>query len=46
MEYLLYRRSGMSTINFLLSPKVPVLPDKKENRPDLVDSLAYYLGNT
>ena len=41
-----YRRSGMSTVNYLLSPKVLAMPNKKENRPGLVDPLAYYLGNT
>ena len=41
-----YRRSGLRTANFLLSPKVLSLPNKKENRPGLVDPLAYYLGNT
>ena len=41
-----YRRSGMNTVNYLLSPKVLSLPNKKENRPGLVDPLAYYLGNT
>ena len=32
-------------VNFLLSPKVLSLPNKKENRPGLVDPLAYYLSN-
>ena len=41
-----YRRSGLSTANFLLSPKVLAMPNKKENRPGLVDPLAYYLRNT
>ena len=41
-----YRRSSMDTINYLLSPKVLSLPNKKENRPGLVDPLSYYLGNT
>ena len=41
-----FRRSGMNTVNYLLSPKVLALPNKKENRPGLVDPLAYYLGNT
>ena len=39
-----FRRSGMNTVNYLLSPKVLALPNKKENRPGLVDPLAYYLG--
>ena len=41
-----YRRSSMDTINYLLSPKMLSLPNKKENRPGLVDPLVYYLGNT
>lgn len=41
-----YRRSGMNTVNYLLSPKVLALPNKKENRPGLVDPLAYYLRTT
>ena len=35
-----------NTASFLLSPKALSLPNKKENRPGLVDPLAYYLGNT
>ena len=42
----LYRRCGMNVVNFLLSAKVLALPNKKENRPGLVDPLAYYLSNT
>ena len=42
----LYRRCGMNVVNFLLSQKVLSLPNKKENRPGLVDPLAYYLRNT
>ena len=42
----LYRRCGMNVVNFLLSAKVLALPNKKENRPGLVDPLAYYLRNT
>ncbi len=41
-----YRRAGLRSANFLLSPKVLSLPNKKENRPGLVDPLAYYLRNT
>ena len=41
-----YRKSGMNTVNYLLSPKVLSMPNKKENRPGLVDPLTYYLGNT
>ena len=42
----LYRRSGMDVVNYLLSQKVLATPNKKENRPGLVDPLAYYLRNT
>ena len=42
----LYHRCGMNVVNFLLSAKVLALPNKKENRPGLVDPLAYYLRNT
>ena len=41
-----YRRCGMNVVNYLLSQKVFSLPNKKENRPGLVDPLAYYLSNT
>lgn len=41
-----YRRAGMRSANFLLSPKVLSLSNKKENRPGLADPLAYYLRNT
>ena len=41
----LYRRCGMHVVNYLLSQKVLSLPNKKENRPGLVDPLAYYLRN-
>ena len=41
-----YRRAGGNVVNFLLSPLVLSVPNKKENRPGLVDPLAYYLGNT
>ena len=41
-----YRRAGMRSANFLLSPKVLSLSNKQENRPGLVDPLAYYLRNT
>ena len=36
-----YMRCGMNVVNFLLSPKV--LAIKKEERPDLVNPLEYYL---
>ena len=41
-----YRRCGMNVVNFLLSPKVLSLPNKKKDRPGLVDPLAYYLRTT
>ena len=41
-----YGKANGNLVNFLLSPKVLALPNKKENRPGLVDPLAYYLGNT
>jgi group II intron reverse transcriptase/maturase len=41
-----YRKAKGNVVNFLLSPKALSLPNKKENRPGLVDPLAYYLGNT
>ena len=42
----LYRRCGMDVVNYLLSQKVLAIPNKKENRPGLVDPLAYYLRYT
>ncbi len=41
-----YGKANGDVVNFLLSPKVLSLPNKKENRPGLVDPLTYYLGNT
>ena len=41
-----YRTAAGNVVNFLLSPKALSMPNKKENRPGLVDPLAYYLGNT
>lgn len=41
-----YRRSCIDVVNYLLSPKVLAIPNKKKNRPDLIDPLAYYLRNT
>ena len=40
----LYRRCAMNVVNYLLSPKVLGLPNKKEGRPALVNPLDYYLG--
>ncbi len=42
----LYRRSGLDVVNYLLSQKALAIPNKQENRPGLVDPLAYYLRNT
>ena len=42
----LYRRAKLPIVNFLLTPEILSMPNKKENRPGLVDPLAYYLGNT
>ena len=41
-----YRRCGMNVVNYLLSPKVLSLPNKKKDRPGLIDPLAYYLRTT
>lgn len=41
----LYRRCG-EVVNYLLSPKVLALPNRKENRPGLIDPLNYYLSKT
>ena len=38
-----YRRSGMDVVNYILSPKVLSLANKKKGRPGLVNPLAYYL---
>lgn len=38
-----YRRSGMNVVNYILSPKVLALANKKKGRPGLVNPLAYYL---
>lgn len=38
-----YRRSGMDVVNYILSPKVLELANKKKGRPGLVNPLAYYL---
>ena len=42
----LYRRAKLPIVNFLLTPEILSTPNKKENRPGLVDPLAYYLRNT
>ena len=38
-----YRRAGMNIVNYILSPKVLELANKKKGRPGLVNPLAYYL---
>ena len=38
-----YRRASMNVSNFILSPKVLETPNRKENRPGLINPLAYYL---
>lgn len=38
-----YRRCGMNVVNYILSPKVLELANKKKGRPGLVNPLAYYL---
>ncbi len=41
-----YRRANLPIVNFLITPEILSTPNKKENRPGLVDPLAYYLRNT
>ncbi len=41
-----YRRAKLPIVNFLISPEILAMPNKKENRPGLVNPLAYYLRNT
>lgn len=41
----LYGKCG-EVVNYLLSPKVLALPNKKERRPGLIDPLEYYLRKT
>lgn len=38
-----YRRAKLPIVNFLISPEILSMPNKKENRPGLVDPLEYYL---
>jgi len=40
-----FRRAGRNVVSFLLSPEVLSMPNKKENRPGLVDPLAYCLSH-
>lgn len=41
-----YRRAKLPIVNFLITPAILSTPNKKENRPGLVDPLAYYLRDT
>ncbi len=41
-----YRRAKLPSVNFLITPEILAMPNKKENRPGLIDPLAYYLRNT
>ena len=38
-----YQRCGKDVVNYILSPKVLALANKKKGRPGLVNPLAYYL---
>lgn len=40
-----YRRCGMNVINYILSPKVLEIANKKKGRPGLVNPLSYYLSS-
>ena len=39
-----YKRCAMNVVNFLLSPKVLAIPNRKRRRPGLIAPLAYYLS--
>lgn len=41
-----YRRAKLPIVNFLITPEILATPNKQENRPGLIDPLAYYLRNT
>ncbi len=41
-----YRRARLPIVNFLIPPEILAMPNKKANRPGLVDPLAYYLRHT
>ena len=41
-----YRRAKLPIVNYLITPEILSTPNKQENRPGLVDPLAYYLGKT
>lgn len=40
-----YRRSSMDVVNYVLSPKVIEIANKKKGRPGLVNPLNYYLSS-
>lgn len=39
-----FKKGDLKIVNYLLSPKVLALPNKKEGRPGLIDPLSYYLS--
>ena len=39
-----YARANGDVVNYILSPKVLSMPNKKEGRPGLVDPYRYYLS--
>ena len=41
-----YRRAKLPIVNFLITPDILAMENKKENRPGLIDPLEYYLRNT
>ena len=41
-----YRRAKLPIVNFLITPEILAMDNKKENRPGLIDPLEYYLRNT
>jgi hypothetical protein len=41
-----YRRAKLPIVNYLITPEILSTHNKQENRPGLVDPLAYYLGKT
>ena len=40
----LYKQCAMNVMNYLLSPKVLAMPNRKRERPGLIDPLEYYLS--
>ena len=40
-----YRQGGKKIVNYILNAKVLSKPNKKRNRPGLVNPLSYYLGS-